>query len=151
MGKVEILTLIAGVVLSVALALIVVPMFGNSDDLVKKQKIRSEIIGIKNAFEIYNKTKDYDLFLSSVPNKKSGDSIDNLVLWSKNLENNISFETSYTSTMTGLIINNIQNTNFKELFGENGDDTLQSICPYSDFTDQNFYTEDKIRCVFEVK
>lgn len=57
MGKVEILTLIAGVVLSIALALVVVPMFSSGDNLVQKQKIQSELIGIKNAIEMVSKTE----------------------------------------------------------------------------------------------
>ena len=36
MGKVEILTLIMGVVMSIALALIVVPMFKGNEELINK-------------------------------------------------------------------------------------------------------------------
>ncbi|MCR8709601.1 hypothetical protein [Aliarcobacter butzleri] len=53
MGKVEILTLIAGVVLSISLALIVVPIFGKSEELIFKQKVKSEIIAIKNAINMF--------------------------------------------------------------------------------------------------
>ena len=46
MGKVEILTLIAGVVLSIALALIVVPIFGGSGEMTKKTQIKYEIASL---------------------------------------------------------------------------------------------------------
>ncbi len=57
MGKVEILTLIAGVVLSIALALIVVPMFGNTSNMAEKQKIHSELISVKNAINMVANTE----------------------------------------------------------------------------------------------
>ena len=57
MGKVEILTLIAGVVLSIALALIVVPMFSSTEDLVVKQKIQTELIAVKNAINMVQNTE----------------------------------------------------------------------------------------------
>ena len=49
MGKSEILMLLAGIALSVMLALIVVPMFGDSKDFVLKQKLKFELISFKNA------------------------------------------------------------------------------------------------------
>lgn len=49
MGKVEILTLIAGVVLSIALALIVVPMFSDSGKMSKKHQVNVELLAIKDA------------------------------------------------------------------------------------------------------
>lgn len=57
MGKVEILTLIAGIVLSIALALIVVPMFSSTEDLVVKQKIQTELIAVKNAINMIQNTE----------------------------------------------------------------------------------------------
>ncbi len=63
MGKVEILTLIAGVVLSIALALIVVPIFKGSGEMSKKTQIKHEVISLikhKDLWEI-DKTLDENL------------------------------------------------------------------------------------------
>ena len=46
MGKVEILTLIAGVVLSIALALIVVPIFSSAGDMTKRTQIKYEVVSL---------------------------------------------------------------------------------------------------------
>lgn len=49
MGKVEILTLIAGVVLSIALAIILVPTFTKGSDIAKISLINSDINAIRKA------------------------------------------------------------------------------------------------------
>ncbi len=46
MGKVEILTLIAGVVLSIALALIIVPIFEAAGNMSKKTEIKYEVVSL---------------------------------------------------------------------------------------------------------
>lgn len=46
MGKVEILTLIAGVVLSIALALIIVPIFETAGNMSKKTEIKYEVVSL---------------------------------------------------------------------------------------------------------
>lgn len=60
MGKVEILTLIAGVVLSIALALIVVPMFGGASDMSKKTQIKYEVISLINHKDLWEMDKTLD-------------------------------------------------------------------------------------------
>ena len=78
MGKVEILTLIAGVVLSIALALIVVPIFKSSGDMSKKTQIKHEVISLikhKDLWEIdktLNFNKSYENYTKDVTTDTNG-------------------------------------------------------------------------------
>lgn len=57
MGKVEILTLIAGVVLSIALALIVVPIFSSAGDMTKRTQIKYEVVSLIKHKELWEADK----------------------------------------------------------------------------------------------
>ena len=52
MGKSEILMLIAGVALSVMLAMIAIPMFSSGKDMADKQQIQQELLAIKSAIPL---------------------------------------------------------------------------------------------------
>ena len=86
MGKVEILTLIAGVVLSIALALIVVPMFGDSKDFVLKQKLKFELIAFKNAILLAKENNNNSLIINKNSQKASLPSIEVLKDYLNGLE-----------------------------------------------------------------
>lgn len=58
MGKVEILTLIAGVVLSIALALIVVPIFSSAGDMTKRTQIKYEVVSLIKHKELWEADKE---------------------------------------------------------------------------------------------
>lgn len=60
MGKVEIITLIAGVVLSIALALIVVPIFRGIGDMSKKTQIKHEVISLIKHKDLWEMDKTLD-------------------------------------------------------------------------------------------
>lgn len=60
MGKVEILTLIAGVVLSIALAIILVPTFTKGSDVAKISLINSDISSIRKVSQTYVESKSKD-------------------------------------------------------------------------------------------
>ncbi|MGJ0318846.1 hypothetical protein NG767_08890 [Aliarcobacter cryaerophilus] len=72
MGKVEILTLIAGVVLSIALSLIIVPIFQGSAEMEKRTQIKYEITSLikhKDLWEIdktLNFNKSYENYTKGV-------------------------------------------------------------------------------------
>ncbi len=52
MGKSEILMLIAGVALSIMLALIAIPIFGKSDEFIFKKTIEQEVLSLHNQMKI---------------------------------------------------------------------------------------------------
>ena len=52
MGKSEILMLLAGVALSIMLALVVVPIFGKSDEFIFKKTIELEVLSLQNQMKI---------------------------------------------------------------------------------------------------
>ncbi len=60
MGKVEIITLIAGVVLSIALALIIVPVFKGIDEMSKKTQIKQEVISLIKHKDLWEMDKALD-------------------------------------------------------------------------------------------
>ena len=85
MGKVEILTLIAGVVLSIALALIVVPLFSGSSEMTKKVQFKHEIVSLINHHDIWTQSRELNQSLNYVDSYASnmkdikGDSTKGLV------------------------------------------------------------------------
>ena len=58
MGKSEILMLIAGVALSVMLAMVVVPMFSSGKDMADKQQVQQELLAIKSAIPLIKALED---------------------------------------------------------------------------------------------
>lgn len=52
MGKSEILMLLAGVALSVMLAMIAIPMFSSGQDMTDKQQVQQELLAIKSAIPL---------------------------------------------------------------------------------------------------
>ncbi|MGJ0331042.1 hypothetical protein NG751_04065 [Aliarcobacter cryaerophilus] len=52
MGKSEILMLLAGVVLSIMLAMIAIPMFSSGKDMADKQQVQQELLAIKSAIPL---------------------------------------------------------------------------------------------------
>ena len=70
MGKSEILMLLAGVALSIMLAMVTIPMFGNAEKFVEKQKLLTDITAIKDAFKIIDGMGDLKKYSSSVNAEK---------------------------------------------------------------------------------
>lgn len=52
MGKSEILMLLAGVILSIALALVAIPMFSSGQEMADRTKIQKELISLKEAMPL---------------------------------------------------------------------------------------------------
>ncbi len=52
MGKSEILMLLAGVALSVMLAMVAIPMFSSGQDMADKQQVQQELLAIKSAIPL---------------------------------------------------------------------------------------------------
>ena len=62
--------LLAGVALSIMLAMIAIPMFGNAEKFVEKQKLLTDITAIKDAFKIIDGMGDLKKYSSSVDSEK---------------------------------------------------------------------------------
>ncbi|MFW3426030.1 hypothetical protein ACN9KI_04025 [Aliarcobacter butzleri] len=103
MGKVEILTLIAGVVLSISLALIVVPIFGKSEDIANSYKLKSELITIRNVIDMSNKLYNNDILDTKVLKNRF------LKIANENFKLKIFVRSGYST-------NAIQSPNFENIF-----------------------------------
>lgn len=100
MGKVEILSIIAGIVLAIAISLIVVPSLGNTVETVKAQSISNEITTIRKSAKSYVlkssngdykdiNAKDMEVY---VPGLKIGGGTGTDSFFISDIENNIKYK-----------------------------------------------------------
>ena len=52
MGKSEILMLLAGVALSIMLAMIAIPMFSSGSEMAERQQVQQDLMGIKSSIPL---------------------------------------------------------------------------------------------------